>query len=305
MSIFENLESPNQPIHLKVLKDLDIELWMKREDLSHGHYGGNKLRKLKYHINNYNRGNYKGIVTFGGAWSNHIYATSALLKELKIESIGIIRGEEPSNYSDTLDWAKKQGMKLIFVSRTLYREKDQKNFIQSHFDLLKNHYIIPEGGSGDLGILGCSEILSDKDVQFDFISCACGTGATLAGISNSLKSHQRAIGFPVLKGGEFLKIEILNGIIKEVNKEKFEIITDYHFGGYAKINEELIQFMKDFFSECNIKLDPIYNAKALFGLIDQIIKGRFPKKSKILYLNTGGIQGIKGIERKLGKSIYP
>lgn len=270
---------------------------MKREDLLHPFISGNKFRKLKYNLLQAKEEGKTKILTFGGAFSNHIAATAFAGKENGFETIGIIRGEELQSKiieNATLTFSQECGMKFDFISREEYRKKDTEPFINHLKNRYGDFYLLPEGGTNELAIKGCEEILSNKDETFSHICCAVGTGGTIAGISNSAFPKQKIIGFPALKG-DFLS----NDICKFASNKNFELIHDYHFGGYAKINEELIRFINEFYKETGIPLDPIYTGKMMFGVFDLIKKGYFAEQSKILAIHTGGIQGISGMNQQL------
>lgn len=279
----------NQKIN--VPNNFGIEVYVKREDVLHSEISGNKFRKLKYNLTEAQDLGFTKLLTFGGAYSNHIAAVAAAGKEFDFETIGVIRGEElQEKYLEnpTLKKASENGMQFEFVTRTQYRDKNNVAFL----DALKNKfgafYLIPEGGTNALAVKGCEEILTDNDEIFDFICCAVGTGGTISGIINSLKPHQKAIGFPALKG-DFLQEDIK----KYAKNSQWNLVTNYHFGGYAKINDELKQFMKQFFKKYLISLDPIYTSKTFFGVISLISKGYFKPDSKILLIHTGGLQGLQ------------
>jgi 1-aminocyclopropane-1-carboxylate deaminase len=280
-----------------------ISVQIKREDLIHPFVSGNKFRKLKYNLLQAKEEQQETLLTFGGAFSNHIAAVAFAGKEKGFKTIGIIRGDElrdKISENPTLQFAKNCGMQFEFVSRETYRLKQEISFLEDLKEKFGNFYLIPEGGTNDLAIKGCEEILTDEDAEFDYICCSIGTGGTICGIINSILPHQKVLGFPALKG-DFLKEEIRN-IVKNNN---WELLTDYHFGGYGKVNIELIAFINQFFAENNIPLDPIYTGKMVFGVIDLIDKGYFPAKSKVLLIHTGGIQGIQGMNMKLRNKKLP
>ncbi|SHJ38207.1 1-aminocyclopropane-1-carboxylate deaminase/D-cysteine desulfhydrase [Flavobacterium haoranii] len=275
----------------------DIELYIKRDDLNHPLISGNKLRKLKYNLIEASEKGFSKIVTFGGAFSNHILATAAAGKEFGFETIGVIRGEELINQIDdnpTLREARNLGMKFYFISREIYRNKDSEVFLKELEEKFGSFYLVPEGGTNELAIKGCEEILEEDDSSFDFVCCAVGTGGTISGIINASKTNQKILGFPALKG-DFL----YNDIRKFVHQNNWDLILDYHFGGYGKIKPELITFLNKFYLETNVPLDPLYNGKMMFGIIDLIAKNYFPSGSKILAIHTGGLQGIKGVNKIL------
>lgn len=282
-------ESFNQKIAIP--NNFGIEVYVKREDVLHSEISGNKFRKLKYNLIEARTLGFTKLLTFGGAYSNHIAAVAAAGKEFGFETIGIIRGEElQEKYLEnpTLKKASENGMQFEFASRTQYRDKNNFTFLDQLKEKFGNFYVIPEGGTNELAVKGCKEILTDDDKLFDFICCAVGTAGTISGIINSLKPHQKAIGFPALKG-DFLTEDIQ----KYAKNSQWNLVTDYHFGGYAKLNDELKQFMKQFFKKYLISLDPVYTSKTFFGVIDLISKGYFKPDSKILIIHTGGLQGLQ------------
>jgi len=278
-------------------------LFLKRDDLIHPSISGNKYRKLKYNIERAKNLGHHTLLTFGGAFSNHIAAVAACGKEFGFKTIGIIRGEElKTKISDnpTLLYAKACGMTLKFVSREIYKVKTSEQFISTLKSEFGTFYLLPEGGTNDLAVKGCEEILTEEDKVFDFICCPVGTGGTISGLINSAKPHQKVLGFPALKG-EFLK-EDIRKFAKHAN---WDLITDYHFGGYAKINSELITFINAFKAKYEVPLDPVYTGKMMLGVFDLLKQGYFKKGSKILAIHTGGLQGIKGMNSILNKKGLP
>ncbi len=293
--IFQIGNSINQQIELP--NELGVELYLKREDRIHSMISGNKYRKLKYNILEAKKLGFRKLLTFGGAYSNHIAAFASVGKEFDFDTIGIIRGEELQrkiNENPTLNFAQSCGMQFKFVDRANYREKNTLEFIDKLEKDFGHFYLIPEGGTNELAIKGCEEILTKEDTDFDFVCCSVGTGGTISGLINSSKPDQQILGFPALKG-DFLKKEI----VKFAQKSNWELITDYHFGGYAKVTKELIDFINDFKINTKIQLDPVYTGKMMFGIMDLINKGFFPKGSKILAIHTGGLQGIQGMNKLL------
>ncbi len=282
---------------LEINSPINIELFIKREDLLHKYISGNKFRKLKYNFEYVKNNKFKEVITFGGAYSNHISATAYAGKLQNIQTFGIIRGEELENQTTlnyTLNFAKDCGMKLIFVSREDYKKKDASYKVRQLINTLQRPYIIPEGGTNNLAIKGCEEILGNDTKPFDYICTSVGTGGTISGLINTSESHQEILGFSALKG-DFLSEDIS----KFVSKTNWKLNTDYHFGGYGKISEELIHFMNDFKKTYDIPLDPIYTGKMMFGIIDLIKKGYFKENAKILAIHTGGLQGIEGMNETL------
>jgi len=279
----------------------DVSLTIKREDQIHPFVSGNKFRKLKYNLIQAKSDNYDTLLTFGGAFSNHIAAVAAAGKEQGFKTIGIIRGDELFEHQNpTLLFAKSCGMRLEFISRENYRLKMEAFFIDQLKQQFGDFYLIPEGGTNELAVKGCKEILIEADSQFDYICCAVGTAGTIAGLINSAKPQQKVLGFPALKG-DFLQEEIC----KFAASGNWELISDYHFGGYGKINEDLIRFINAFHNQTKIPLDPIYTGKMVYGIADLIHQGYFPKESKILAIHTGGLQGISGMNNLLRHKNLP
>jgi len=309
----EPIDIPIEKISSLLADEKGIELFMKRDDLIHPEISGNKWRKLKYNLLKAESQNKKLLITLGGAYSNHIAATAALGKEFGIQTKGIIRGDEFKELNPTLQKAKDNGMDLEFISREHYAERNEEWFKQEVLERHEQAQFIPEGGANFLGMQGCTEILSEINIDFNYLCTSAGTGTTASGLSMGLKEEQKLLVFPALKGGAFLKEEIEKQLYwalldEETTKEqsdKIEFFCDYHFGGYAKVNEELIAFMRSFYSETKIKLDPIYTAKMVFGVYDLIEKNHFKKDDKIILIHTGGLQGIAGIESKIKEKIYP
>lgn len=305
MNFFDkNIQTQNEQIHLSVLKEKNVELWLKREDKIHQFVSGNKFRKLKYNVIEAKQQQKETLLTFGGAYSNHIVATAVAGKISGFNTIGIIRGNELAlnfkkhlSENQTLFQAYKNGMQFEFVTRETFRIKNEERFIAELQNKFGDFYLVPEGGTNKLAIKGCEEILTNEDEKFDYICCAVGTGGTVSGLINSAKKHQKVIGFSALKGN-FLLDEIKKLTPK---RENWKLQTDYHFGGYAKYNEELIRFINDFKLQTNISLDPIYTGKMLYGIIDLVVKNNIKPNTKILAIHTGGLQGILGINQKLRK----
>lgn len=292
---FDLNKSINQPILSDAFNG--IKLSIKRDDLIHPEISGNKYRKLKYNLSEAKKKGFKSLLTFGGAFSNHIAAVAAAGREHGFKTIGVIRGEEVIDLvkeNPTLKFAKSQGMIFKFVSRHDYRLKSSHDFIDVLHKELGDFYLIPEGGTNELAVKGCEEILTERDTRFDYICCAVGTGGTISGLINSSNPNQQILGFPALKGN-FLKDEIA----KFAKKTNWQLIDNYHFGGFAKINDDLVSFINKFKAETGIALDPIYTGKMMYGIYDLLEKGFFPKESKILAIHTGGLQGIEGMNLKL------
>jgi len=280
-----------------------ISVTIKREDLIHPFVSGNKFRKLKYNLLQAKAENKATLLTFGGAFSNHIAAVAFAGKEQGFKTIGIIRGDELFDKIDenpTLKFAWENGMVFEFVSREAYRNKTEISFLEKLQNKFGEFYLVPEGGTNELAVKGCEEILTADDAAFNYVCCAVGTGGTIAGLINNASPDQKILGFPALKG-DFLNDEIR--IFAQ--KDNWNLISDYHFGGYGKVNLELIEFINSFLEKTKVPLDPIYTGKMVFGVIDLIHKNYFPAHSKILLIHTGGLQGISGMNIKLKQKKLP
>ena len=288
---------------MPLLADKGVSLHIKREDTIHPLISGNKYRKLKYNLLEAQKMGHQTLLTFGGAYSNHIAAVACVGHEQGFQTVGVIRGEELEHSwqsNPTLALAHAHGMRFHFVSRMDYRHKTEPDFLHKLKKTYGDYYLLPEGGTNDLAVKGCEEILTETDTQFDVICCSAGTGGTVAGLINSAQSHQRVLGFSALKG-DFLKDEIQ----KWVTGTSWELNTDYHFGGYAKITAELVHFINNFRKNTGIPLDPIYTGKLLFGIFELVKQDVFPKGTQILAIHTGGLQGIAGMNQVLEKKNLP
>ncbi len=316
-----NEKIPLEKISDDIISSAKVNLYVLRLDKIHPDISGNKWYKLKYNLEEARKQKKNTLLTFGGAYSNHIAATAAAGKEFGFKTIGIIRGDElephpPTSLASplaplleergwgeaergeqplnrTLRFAKECGMKLHFVSREEYRKKDSSEVFHSITQSLNNFYLLPEGGTNELAVKGCSEILSLVDIPFNYVCCPVGTGGTIAGIISSLKGNQKAIGFSVLKGGEFLKTsKVLSRVLGiEDHSAIWNLNHDYHFGGYAKHTPQLLKFISDFAKQNNIPLEQVYTGKMMFGIYDLIQKNYFQKGSIIIAIHTGGLQG--------------
>jgi len=295
----------NQQLSGSLLEEKGIQLFIKREDLYFPAIPGNKWRKLKYNLAFAQENGFKHIVSFGGAFSNHLAALALAGKIFGIKTTGIVRGELPSPLNATLSKATLDGMDLQSVDRSTYKEYTQGK----HWDALKetypDAYFIPEGGTNLLALKGSAEIVTDsKAGQYDYWCCPVGTGGTISGILSALDSRQKVLAFPALKG-TFLKKEIDELTTAYTGKcfTNYSIVSDYHFGGYAKFKPALIDFIIDFYAQHKIPLDPIYTGKMLYGIMDLIEKDYFPRGSRIVAVHTGGLQGIAGFNERFGTEI--
>lgn len=282
-------KTPLVELKSQIFDQFGLKLIIKREDLNHPEISGNKWWKLKYNLEEALRFKKKTILTFGGAYSNHIYATAAAANELNLKSVGVIRGEETLPLNPTLSFAIKKGMELVYVSRDVYRRKTDPDFLDQLIKRFGDLYLIPEGGTNEFAIKGCEEFGRSliEEIEFDYVCLPVGTGGTLAGILEGLEGQKTAIGFSSLKDGAFLKDEIA----KYTRYDNWNLNQDYHFGGYAKKTAALLDFTGDFEHKFGIALDPVYTSKMMFGIFDLIKKGFFKKGSTLLIIHTGGLQG--------------
>ena len=304
--MFEELiYTPIVQINDPIFEKYGVELFIKREDQTDPIISGNKYRKLKYNLLNARDNGLNTLLTFGGAYSNHIHAVAYAGHKFGFNTIGVIRGEETLPLNPTLKDASSYGMKFHYMSRTDYRNKMAPNLIEKLKKQYGFFYLVPEGGSNALAVNGCTEILDKNEKDFEHICCACGTGGTIAGIIASLNGSKKVWGFPALKNGEFLKKDISN-LVDSYNSKSYnnwDLITKYHFGGYAKYNTDLIGFINQFKRQHSIQLDPIYTGKLLFAIYEEIKLGFFKNGEKILAIHTGGLQGIKGFNDRFGDII--
>ncbi|MEH2304695.1 1-aminocyclopropane-1-carboxylate deaminase/D-cysteine desulfhydrase [Nostoc sp.] len=308
------LPPPIQQINSEIIRRAGVDLYVLRLDLMHPWVNGNKWFKLKYNLLEAKEKNFTTLLTFGGAYSNHIYATAAAGNLFGFRTIGVIRGEERLPLNPTLNFAVQQGMQLVYMNREMYRQRNTpalEEYLQQRFGEV---FIIPEGGSNLNGVRGCMEIIGDAmptagyAYAFDHICVACGTATTLTGIALSLHQGQRAIAFPVLKNGSFLAQEIESLLTNYLASDlptpsnspaSWELVCDYHFGGYAKVNNELLVFRQQFREEHGVPLDYVYTAKMFYGVMDLLKQGFFGKGDSLLLVHTGGLQGNVGMEEKL------
>ncbi|MDP3470150.1 MAG: pyridoxal-phosphate dependent enzyme [Daejeonella sp.] len=285
--------SPLEEIFNPLFSLKGVQIFIKRDDMIHPFISGNKWRKLKYILLEAKEHQKKHLVTFGGAYSNHLIATACAAAKFGFNSTGIVRGENVEN--ETLLLCRLFGMQLIFEDRESYRDKSL--LFKKHFHKNQEAFFIDEGGSGSLAAKGCSELIDELPDVYDHLFCAAGTGTTAAGILSGI--NRKALStkmhvVPVLKGADFLK----NGIDNLTNGAFFEFHTDYHFGGYAKTSDALLNFIKDFTSSTGILIDPVYTGKLLYAIYDLISKDYFAPESRILAVHTGGITGILGMAER-------
>jgi 1-aminocyclopropane-1-carboxylate deaminase len=291
-------------IEIERLADVNgSSLYVKRDDLIDPMVSGNKLYKLKLNLEHASASGASTILTFGGAYSNHIAATAAYSDQMGFKSVGIIRGEPTDPLNPTLTFARSKGMHLHFVSRKAYALRSNEEYITRWQDEYKNALIIPEGGANRLGIEGASAMLNAETTSFTHIVCAVGTATTVAGLAMAATPSQRIIGMVIHRHEE-----IINDVIPLI-PEKLEALQricwhSAHFGGYAKWTPELISFIQGFYQKNHIRLDPIYTGKAMHETIALMGSNVIPTGSKVLFMHTGGLQGIEGFEARFGIKLF-
>lgn len=294
--------TPIQIIASEETKKRGIKLMVKRDDLVHPTIMGNKWRKLKYNLREARSVEAQSLLTFGGAYSNHIAATAAAAKEYGFQSIGIIRGDElNANSNPTLIAAAKNGMELVFKSRTTFNElKQDASTLKLEYP---NAYVLPEGGTNGLAIEGAAEIIDEIDTDYDYMICPVGTGGTMAGLLRNLDDSIQLIGISSLKG-DFIHKEFRTLIAKhKIDKTNYLINNDFHCGGYGKVTHELVRFINEFKKEHKIPLDPIYTGKMMLAVMEMIKNDHFESGANIIAIHTGGLQGIVGFNADKGDLI--
>jgi 1-aminocyclopropane-1-carboxylate deaminase len=294
MDIDLEFYSPVHQITDKLFDEQDLKVFLKRDDLIHPIISGNKWRKLKYLLKKAQSLHKTHLITFGGAYSNHLLATAAAGAKFGFKTTGIVRGEVIEN--DTLFLCRLHGMNLLFTDRESYREKHALFARLFHDDPLA--FFVDEGGASEEGARGCSELVNELTETYDHLFCACGTGTTAAGIINGLHQNHLSTTFhavPVLKNGGFMRDEI-NKLL--LNPTDYQLHTDYYFGGYAKVNEGLIAFIKHFVAKTGILIEPVYTGKMLYAIYDLASKNYFEPGSRILAIHSGGIWGLLGMKDK-------
>ncbi len=294
MHITLDIYSPIHQITDPLFEVKGIEVFIKRDDMIHPLISGNKWRKLKYVLQKAQAEGKTHLVTFGGAYSNHLLATAAAAARFGFKSTGFVRGEEVQN--DTLFMCHLHGMQLIFTDRDNYRDKPA--LFAQHFKDDTDAFFIDEGGASPQAAKGCSELVGELSQTYNHIFCACGTGTTAAGIINGISGHQLNTRFnavPIFKNGGFIKDEIDKYVTSPAD---YDLHLDYHFGGYAKTTPELIDFIKQFVAKTGILIEPVYTAKMLYALYDLAAKDHFKPGDKVLAIHTGGIWGFLGMKEK-------
>jgi 1-aminocyclopropane-1-carboxylate deaminase len=285
-----------QPFYQSLRKEPEREITVKRFDEMHPTINGNKWFKLMFNLDEMKRRGAKQLVTFGGAFSNHIYATAATAKELGLHAVGIIRGEEPKDYSPTLLFAKECGMELCFISRADYEERNSEEMKAWVYEKWESAFLVPEGGSNYLGMNGAMQMVSEEDFKFDNWLVAAGTGTTAAGLLVQSKPHQKVWIYSALKGENYMRNEIRNKLIYFFHDEvaadevldRAIVFSEDEFGGYGKSNSELIEFIQEMNKTHQLPLDVVYTGKLMHSFF---VQNKKPNEGSVLMFHTGGLQG--------------
>lgn len=287
-----------QPISHPMFTRHKISVQVKRDDQIDKVISGNKWRKLKYNLLHAKAINAKGIITFGGSFSNHIHACALACKQQQLSAIGIIRGEEDNQDNYTLAWAKHWGMQLSFVDRKTYRLRNEKSYLQHLQQQYPDYLIVPEGGSNALALIGMAEVIDELNQQseFDTLLSPVGSGGTLAGLISADKNQHKILGISVLKQDGYL-VKQVNDLLPEHAKAhtNWQLMSQYHGGGYAKFSSQDAQRIRSFSAVVGIDFEPVYSGKMILALLDLMSTGYFPAHHRIVLLHTGGLQGLAGM----------
>ncbi len=304
--------SPIQELHSSLFSRHKIRFIVKRDDLLDVNISGNKWRKLKFNLLDAKEKNHSTLLSFGGAYSNHIVALAAAGQQFGFATIGVIRGEKEYVNNSSLSYARSCGMKLHFVSRDQYRHKTDADFLNRLTAQYGSFYLLPEGGSNCLALQGCAEINAELDRQIegipDYLMSACGTAGTLSGLLASKHEQTKILGVAVLKNASFLNDAVKTflqscDLTVSVESISWSILTNYHFSGYAKYSDELIDFIQKFREDFAIQLEPVYTGKLFYAMFDLLEQGYFPTGSTVVALHTGGLQGLNGLPDEIRAKI--
>ena len=293
--------SPIQVIKHPLFSYHNIDVFIKRDDLIHPIISGNKWRKLKYNLAQATQGSYQGILSFGGCFSNHIHALAFACQQQNIKSVGIIRGEQNYANNFTLSWARHWGMTLDFVDRKTYRLRNQAEYLAELQRQYPQHFIVPEGGSNTFALPGVAEVITELNDQCDFDSLLTpvGSGGTLAGLIAGDKNQHQLLGIAVLKQSDYLQAEVKQLLSIEAKQySNWQILSEFHLGGYAKFSQVDCQRIIEFSQITGIDFEPVYSGKMLLALLDLVDNGFFAAKKRIVILHTGGLQGLGGLAQR-------
>ena len=290
------LPSPLQRHHHPLLTRYDVELWCKRDDLIHPAISGNKWRKLKYHLLHAREHGKQHLLSFGGAYSNHIHALAAAGYQTGLRTTGIIRGEADAVSNTTLRDARRWGMDLVFVDRQSYRRRQDPDWLAQF--AAPDTLIVPEGGSSPLAIPGVAELVGEVPFSPDLWVLPCASGGTLAGLIAGKRDREQILAIAVLKGGDFITDEVYRLHPAAASIPGWRIALDHHDGGYAKFSPALWQWVQNFSATTDLPLEPIYSGKAMWGLFRELAAGRIAPGSKIVFIHTGGMQGLAGLREQ-------
>ncbi|WP_440876256.1 1-aminocyclopropane-1-carboxylate deaminase/D-cysteine desulfhydrase [Thalassotalea sp. PLHSN55] len=297
MKDFSPINKINHPLFTKH----GISVSIKRDDLIHPIISGNKWRKLKCNLIETRQGNYTGVLSFGGSFSNHIHALAYACFQQKIPCVGIIRGEAENASNFTLTCARQWGMQLHFVDRKTYRRRHEPEFHQELLQSYPGYFIVPEGGSNQLALPGMADVIDELNQQasFDTLITPVGSGGTLAGLINADNNQHKLLGIAVLKQQGYLN-EAVNDLLgdKAEGFSNWQILNQFHRGGYAKFNVEDVQRLQAFKHHCAIPFEPVYSGKMILALLDLVESGYFPAGHRIMLLHTGGLQGLGGLTER-------
>lgn len=290
------LPSPLHQLHHPLLDAKGVRLWCKRDDLIHPTLSGNKWRKLKYHLQQAEALGKTHLLSFGGAYSNHIHALAAAGRRSGLRTTGIIRGEAEAVSNATLSAAKGWGMELIFVDRQSYRRRQDPEWLARF--MAPDTLIVPEGGSSPLAIPGVAELVAEVPFSPDLWVLPCASGGTLAGLIAGKREPEQVLAIAVLKGGAFIHDEVCRLHPAAANSPGWRIALDHHDGGYAKFSPALWQWVQAFSAQTGLPLEPIYSGKAMWGLFRELAAGHIPRGSEIVFIHTGGLQGLAGLREQ-------
>jgi 1-aminocyclopropane-1-carboxylate deaminase len=296
---------PHMPVENAETLRAGVSVAVRREDLVHPAISGNKYHKLRYNLQEARDRGHDSLLSFGGAYSNHIHALAWAGQEAGFRTIGIIRGEAPPELNPTLQDATGWGMQLHFVDRASYRRKYQLDLLRRIEAESGPFFLVPEGGSNALAVQGCAELGRALGESWDYVCLPCGTGGTLAGLAAGLAEGGTLLGFPVLHNTAELR-EAVPALLRDygaADRGNWQLVGGYEFGGYARFDWPLIRFINWFRTAHRIPLDPVYTGKLFYGVCDLIRRGYFPRGSRILLVHTGGLQGIRGFVQRFGRII--